>query len=206
MATTRPLSNCLRAGAVLSLLLLSACSTGGKREPEPAAPASTELSEAPCVCPTEVPEAAAKPPANTGPLLIVGQAEYVVIGDNVLTAKARIDTGATTTSLGAHDITPFERDGKRWVRFTIRDRVSGEEHPFEKPLSRMVEIKRHNASPDTRPVVRMPLTLGRVSTTVEVSLNNRDAFDYPVLIGRNFMDGRIVVDVSQEYIALDEES
>ena len=130
----------------------------------------------------------------------------MVIGENVLTAKARIDTGATTTSLGAHDITPFERDGKRWVRFTIRDRVSGEEHPFEKPLSRMVEIKRHNASPDTRPVVRMPLTLGRVSATVEVSLNNRDPFDYPVLIGRNFMDGRIVVDVSQEYIALDEES
>ena len=205
MATTRPLSNCLRAGAVLSLLLLSACSTGGKRESEPAAPTSSAPSEAPCVCPAEAPDTPVQA-ADPGSLLVVGQAEYVVIADNVLTAKARIDTGATTTSLGAHDITPFERDGTRWVRFTIRDRVSGEEHAFEKPLSRMVEIKRHNASPDTRPVVRMPLTLGRVSATVEVSLNNRDAFDYPVLIGRNFMDGRIVVDVSKEYIALDEES
>jgi hypothetical protein len=135
---------------------------------------------------------------------MVGQAEYVVIGDNLIQLKARIDTGATTTSVGAHNITVFERDGKRWVRFTVKDTFSGDNFELEQPMTREVGIKQHSADKDVRAVVKLPLTLGRISATVEVTLNNRDEFEYPILIGRNFLDGRIAVDVSKEYIALDE--
>jgi hypothetical protein len=136
-------------------------------------------------------------------LLVVGAVEYVVIGDNVMQQKARVDTGATTTSLGIQSIEEFERDGEGWVRFSILNRVSNESADFEHRLVRRVKIKRHNATPDERPVVAIPLTIGSVQRTIEVTLNNRDSFEYPVLVGRNFLDGHAVVDVSRKYIALD---
>jgi hypothetical protein len=139
-------------------------------------------------------------------LRIVGAVEYVVIGDNVMQQKARVDTGATTTSVGIKQLEVYERDGESWVKFTIEDRVLEETADFERKLVRRVQIKRHNASPDERPVVTMPLTMGPIQRTVEVTLNNRDSFEYPVLIGRNFLDGHAVVDVSRQYIAMDEES
>ena len=92
------------------------------------------------------------------------------------------------------------------VAFFDLGNVWEETAEFERKLVRRVQIKRHNASPDERPVVTMPLTMGPIQRTVEVTLNNRDSFEYPVLVGRNFLDGHAVVDVGQQYIAMDEQS
>jgi hypothetical protein len=195
----------LRPLLAVAVLLLAACSAAPSKEvtPEPvlAETPEPELAAPPCDCP-EPPTAA--PPATE--LRIVGAVEYVVIGDNVMQQKARVDTGATTTSVGIKQLEVYERDGESWVKFTIEDRVLEETADFERKLVRRVQIKRHNASPDERPVVTMPLTMGPIQRTVEVTLNNRDSFEYPVLIGRNFLDGHAVVDVSRQYIAMDEES
>ena len=197
-------SSTFRPLLAVAIVLLAACSTAPSKEvtPEPVpavVPEAEPVAAAPCDCP-EPPTAA--PPATE--LHIVGAVEYVVIGDNIMQQKARVDTGATTTSVGIKEMEVFERDGESWVKFTIEDRVLEETADFERKLVRRVQIKRHNASPDERPVVTMPLTMGPIQRTIEVTLNNRDSFEYPVLIGRNFLDGHAVVDVSQKYIALDE--
>lgn len=184
-----------------SLLVLVACA--GSPEQTASSEAVTSAAEAPaspCACP------APDPRIPVSDMLVVGEVEYIVIGDNILQQKARVDTGAATTSLGIQSLEAFERDGERWVRFTIQDRVSDESVDFERRLVRMVKIKRHNATPDERPVVTMALTIGPVKRTIEVTLNNRDSFEYPVLVGRNFLDGHVVVDVSSKYIALDREA
>ena len=204
MPTKPPCNSTLRALLAFTLVLLAACSTAPSKEvtPVPAAvPEPAPVTAAPCECP-ELPAVA--PPATE--LHIVGAVEYVVIGDNIMQQKARVDTGATTTSLGIKELEIFERDGESWVKFTIEDRVMEETAEFERKLVRRVQIKRHNASPDERPVVTMPLTMGPIQRTVEVTLNNRDSFEYPVLVGRNFLDGHAVVDVGQQYIAMDEQS
>ena len=139
-------------------------------------------------------------------LLIIGAVEYVTITDKDLRLKARIDTGAQTSSIGVDSVQMFERDGERWVMFTIKDRNTQKIESFKRALKRNVRIKQHEQSPDRRQVVEMTLSLGTITRKVEVTLNNRDDFKYPLLIGRNFLDAEAVVDVSRRYLMLDKEN
>ena len=133
----------------------------------------------------------------------IGQVEYVDIMPAGIRQKGRIDTGAETTSLGVTDIQFFERDGSRWVKFNILHRISAEVTEFTKPIERMVLIKRHGAENIERPVVKMTLAIGSIEHTLEVSLTDRSKFEFPVLIGRNFLDGEVAVNVSHKFLMLD---
>ncbi|MFW5936983.1 MAG: RimK/LysX family protein, partial [Desulfosalsimonas sp.] len=66
--------------------------------------------------------------------LLVGRIEKVRLTPPGRTFHARIDTGATTSSLDARDIETFERDGDDWVRFKIKDPESEDLYEVEKPI------------------------------------------------------------------------
>lgn len=129
-------------------------------------------------------------------LRIIGEVEPVTLIKAGVTMPARIDTGATTSSLDATEIKNFERDGKKWVRFTVRDRRSGEKKQMECRLSRKVKIKRHGEESLERPVVEVKTMMGGVELVREFSLTDRSEFTYQILIGRNFLQGEFVVDVN----------
>ncbi|UPT77836.1 RimK/LysX family protein [Sulfurovum sp. XGS-02] len=129
--------------------------------------------------------------------IIIGALENVRLVPPNEVLKARIDTGAKTTSIDARNITPFERDGKQWVRF---DFVSGKkEHTIERKVVKTVQIKRHGAESMDRYVVKMRVILGDVSQLISVNLSDREEYKYPVLIGRNFLRDFFIVDVSKKY-------
>jgi hypothetical protein len=134
---------------------------------------------------------------------VIGQVEYTTIEPSNWTFESRIDSGATTTSIDARDITPFERDGKSWVRFNLLDRKTKETFQIEKPVERVVKIKRHGTEVQERFAVLLDLTIGQVKERIEVTLTDRSDFTYPVLIGRNFLMDRAIIDVSQKFIAKD---
>ncbi|MGH1370884.1 MAG: ATP-dependent zinc protease family protein [Cellvibrionaceae bacterium] len=136
-------------------------------------------------------------------MTLIGQVEYVDIFPTGLRQKARIDTGAETSSIDARDITEFERDGKPWLQFSVIDRVSEEAIVFKLPIERTVLIKRHGADRTRRYVVSMTIAIGDLRDSVEMTLADREQFDYPVLIGRNFLQGQAIVDVSRKFIALE---
>lgn len=130
--------------------------------------------------------------------LVVGDVENVRFENLDLVLRARIDTGASTSSLDARDIGSFERDGDRWVRFTVLDPESGEPLVLERPRSRRVRILQATADePERRPVVEMRVTLGDNTQTAEFTLSNRSNLEFPVLIGRNILRDLMVVDVSK---------
>ncbi len=129
---------------------------------------------------------------------IIGEVEPVMIKKTGFTMPARIDTGAQTSSLDAVDIIVFERDGKRWVKFTVKDPKSGKTAEIESKLVRIVKIKRHGGQPIERPVVKLRAMLGTQEQKGEFSLTDRSSFKYPILIGRNFLDGKWIVDVSRK--------
>lgn len=131
-------------------------------------------------------------------LTVIGEVEPVTIVAPKLTMPARIDTGATTSSLDAQDIKKFERDGKPWVRFSVKDRKTGKISQLETPLARIVEIKRHGGEPQMRPVAKLKVKLGKTVLSSEFSLTDRSLFEYPILIGRNVLEGLFVVDVSRK--------
>ena len=152
------------------------------------------------VCPKPSPQPVPKPPlraVDTEDLPIIGSVEYVHWLKPDIQFEARIDTGAESSSLDARDIVRFERDGKRWVRFTVFD---GEEQvTLERRVKRRVLIKQQEGLMDRRYVVRLRLQMGAINELVDVTLTDRSQMDYPLLIGRNFLTDTAIVDVSRRH-------
>ena len=154
------------------------------------------------------PKPVSKPPVKPKPpkymsekkLLVIGSVERVVVDPPGIKLEARIDTGAETTSLHADPIIRFERDGKRWVRFTIQENAQSEPVVLERRVTRRVRIKRHDADSQRRYVVKLWLQLGEIREKVDVTLTDRSDFEYPLLIGRNWLTDTAVVDVSRRHI------
>ncbi len=147
---------------------------------------------------TQVSQPEPQPAKQLQGMQIIGEVEPVTILAAGLTLPARIDTGATTSSLDARDIKRFERDGQKWVRFMLLDRRSGKKVKVEGRLTRIVEITRHGAPDQKRPVVKLKARLGKVELLREFSLTDRSKFTYPVLIGRNILQGKLLVDVTRK--------
>lgn len=135
--------------------------------------------------------------------LVLGQEEDARIEPPHLVLRARIDTGANTSSIDARDIEEFERDGEKWVRFTLIDRKTNTKHPIETKIARYAKIVQ-SSLPDTqfnRIVVKLKLTLGDFSDLSEFTLTDREHMDFPLLIGRNVLKDIAIVDVSAKELA-----
>jgi len=127
----------------------------------------------------------------------IGWLEEVSI-NNEIKLKAKIDTGATTSSLNAKIIKKFQRDKQWWVQFRIANK-DGEEIFLEKRIKRTVKIKRKLAVPLRRSVIMLGVCLGNVYRELEVNLANREKFDYRMLIGRNYLEDYFLVDSSRTF-------
>jgi hypothetical protein len=142
------------------------------------------------------------PMANTAGKLhlpIIGAVEWAKIEPAGLWVESRVDTGADTTSIHAEDIQLIEKDGKRYVSFVLIDAVTGSSHAQELRLRRRVLIKQSGGPDQRRYVVRMWVTVGESRSRIDVNLTDRSAFEYPLLIGRNFLTDTMIVDVSRHH-------
>ncbi|NIC03964.1 ATP-dependent zinc protease [Billgrantia bachuensis] len=136
---------------------------------------------------------------------MVGRSEWIGLPEVGTYLRARVDSGANTSSLSATDITRFERDGEDWVRFklglneddVVVDNVRDEW--IERPIERRVRIMQAAGS-ESRPVVSLLMTLGPIRETVEFTLNDRTHLDYPVLLGRRFLMDIALIDVAEDYL------
>lgn len=136
-----------------------------------------------------------------GELQVLGEAEWVGLPEHELIWEARIDSGATTTSIHALGISEFERDGEDWVRFSLRNDGTDETVEVEREVVRYASIvKRGGDGHHRRPVVMMDLHIGGAQRRIEVNLTDRSGFDYPVLIGRNYLSGTALIDVSRKHV------
>ena len=110
--------------------------------------------------------------------------------------KARVDSGAATSSLHAFNIVPFQRDGELWISFEV--------HPFqndrsvvvrqEAPVLEQRSVRNTSGISENRYVIREELVLGEQRWPIELTLTNRDAMGYRMLLGREAMVGRVLVD------------
>lgn len=123
-----------------------------------------------------------------------GWIEPVLILNDQIELKAKLDSGAKTSSLDATNIEYFEWNGKTWIRFTITDPVLDVPFTLERPRVRDVLIKRHNTETQRRPVVLMEICIGNYVREVEVNLIDRSRFLYRLLLGRSALEGIAVID------------
>lgn len=128
---------------------------------------------------------------------IIGYVEsFRIMPDNIL-VEARMDSGATTSSVNATDPTAFERDGRRWVRFGVENEADGETVELERPIVRTVLIRQHTGEPDERYVVELEIYLGDDHLKGEFTLANRSNFTYKALLGRNLLRHGYLIDSNE---------
>ncbi len=141
-------------------------------------------------------------PSPIGDKFILGAVENVFVDEVKTSFETRIDTGAESSSLDAHNIILFERDGKQWVRFDVF--TEGKDKPaqtFESKIERFVRIKQDaNDDSDRRPVIHAHLQIGKYKAETDLNLTDRSHLDYQLLLGRKFMQDIAVVDVAQSFI------
>ncbi|MDQ1325061.1 MAG: hypothetical protein QG564_185 [Campylobacterota bacterium] len=121
---------------------------------------------------------------------VIGAVEKVRVIPGNFVMKARIDTGASITSIGIDNVEIVNEDGEDWAIVTLDDVT------VKHKVVKYIYVKRHGAKSHKRPVIKLRLTLGEKSKNVNVSLADRGNFQYQLLIGRNFLNDRFVVDVS----------
>lgn len=130
----------------------------------------------------------------------IGEKEWAYVEPGGVVLEARIDTGAETSSIHAEDIQLIEKDGKRWVRFSLTDPKTNAKIPLERRLHRRIRVKQKNEeTQDRRYVVRMWVTMGDSRTWLDLSLSDREDFEFPLLIGRNMLMDDFVVDISKHH-------
>lgn len=132
--------------------------------------------------------------------VIVGEVENFYLAGPGLIYKARIDSGAETSSIDARNITRFERDGSNWVRFDVPVPGADKFVTLEKEISRRVRVIQASADEaERRVVVELQFFIGDHRQVAEFTLADRTNLTYEVLIGRNILRDVMLVDVGKEY-------
>ena len=135
--------------------------------------------------------------------VIFGSEEWFSFPDlGIPTIKARVDSGAKTSALHAINISPFKKDDANWVRFDI--------NPIQKNLKTVIHceaplvdkriVKSSSGFREQRYVIQTTLDIGNDSWPIEMTLTNRDSMGFRMLLGREAMSGRVLVDPEQIYL------
>lgn len=162
--------------------------------PRPSPSSSAGLK--PVACP-EIPQGDDPAPDKT----LLGTLEWIWLEPPGRAYRARVDSGANTSSISAVNVREFERDGKDWVRFTFDHDGEESEAMIERPVERVVLIRQVSAAePERRPVVLLTVRLGDLVQKTEFTLTDRTEMTFPVLLGRDFLRDLYLIDVAKSYL------
>lgn len=140
------------------------------------------------------------PPRHLEDMTLLGYVEWLCLKPENVLMKARVDSGATTSSIHAENLTHFERDGDSWVRFTIAHDNSKAKVTMERKVVRFVRIVQHDADSQRRPVVELEVRVADLHYRGEFTLADRSNFAFPALIGRNFLADVTLIDSGRRFI------
>jgi hypothetical protein len=131
---------------------------------------------------------------------IIGWREWIALPELGIEAiKVKTDTGARTSALHAYDV---EIEGDR-VRFKV--------NPMQRDTKRVVscsallidkrEVRSSTGRVTRRPVIQTRLSLMGKSWPIELTLVPRDRMGFRMLLGRQAIRGRYIVDPGRSYLS-----
>ncbi len=116
--------------------------------------------------------------------------------------KAKIDTGAKTSAIHAYAIKAYHSKNKKFVKFSV--------HPFQKRTDISINChaevldERHimssNGHIENRYVITTPIRLGNQEWPIELTLSDRDPLRFRMLLGREALKGRVVIDPNRKLL------
>lgn len=113
----------------------------------------------------------------------------------------RVDTGAKTSSLHVDNIEEFQKDDELWIAFDMHPDVYDIEEVVRKE-AKVVDIKRVKSSTATRQrryVIITKIKMANKTWKIRLTLTNRSSMTYMMLLGREAMKGRFIVDPECQY-------
>lgn len=133
---------------------------------------------------------------------IIGFREWISLPElHLIALKAKIDTGAKTSSLHAFEIKLVKRGGKTFVKFKV--------HPIQKNLELVVTcaaplvdrrvVTDSGGHKELRYVINTIIHIGSVKKVIELTLTNRGTMKYRMLLGREALK-QFYIDPSQSYL------
>jgi len=134
---------------------------------------------------------------------IIGSEEWLALKDlNIPAIKARVDSGAKTSSIQAKNIKRIMRKGEAWVTFDV--------NPIQDNLSLYVSceakvvdtriVKSSSGESQKRFVIKTKLKLDAQTFEIELTLADRSGMEYRMLLGREALKNRFLVDASKSFI------
>ncbi len=132
----------------------------------------------------------------------IGWREWVSLPDlSVPWVKAKIDTGARSSSLHAFDLEHFERGEAPWVRFVVHpwQRSSADPIVVEAPLADARSVRSSSGKRQHRPVIRTRIDFGGAPRLADITLTRRDEMGFRMLVGREAIRGDYLVDAGRSY-------
>lgn len=134
---------------------------------------------------------------------IIGSEEWCSFDEYGIPAiKARVDSGAKTSSIQANNIKLIHKNGEEWVRFEvnpIQDNRSISIVCKAKVHQRRL-VKSSTGISEERFVIKTHVTLGEETFEIELTLANRDGMEFRMLLGRQALINRYIVNPSEEYL------
>jgi len=128
---------------------------------------------------------------------VLGWREWVSLPSlGIVSIKAKLDTGAKTSALHAWDISLRKVDGRQWIRFRVHPMQRDKETSTvcEAPLSDRRWVTNSSGGSERRYIIITELQIGASRWPIELSLTNREAMEFPMIIGREAMRNRVLVD------------
>ncbi|MFT5760066.1 MAG: hypothetical protein ACI9LM_004850 [Alteromonadaceae bacterium] len=135
---------------------------------------------------------------------IIGRLESIKLPDlNIGDLQVRVDTGAKTSSLHVDNLVKVIIAGKPWVNFALHPDI----HNVDKivncsaPISDIRKIKSSNGTTEERYVIKTMVVLGNKTWSIELTLTNRADMNYLMLLGREALGQRFLVDPSKVFLS-----
>ena len=137
------------------------------------------------------------------PLPVIGWREQLALPElGIPEVKAKIDTGARSSALHVFDLEAFQEDGRMRVRFKV--------HPDQRDTDQTVlaqaelidqrEVRNSGGYTQLRPVIQTLIELGEFAFPIELTLTNRDKMGFRMLLGRQAVRRRFLVDAGQSFL------
>lgn len=136
-------------------------------------------------------------------LRAIGWREWLTLPDlGIVAVKAKIDTGARTSAIHAFDLKTFYLDGKHMVRFKV--------HPYQRDSHTTVEseaeildereVRNSGGHAELRLTIVTLVVVGENQWPIELTLTNRDVMGFRMLLGRQAVRDRFLVDPGKSYL------
>ena len=135
--------------------------------------------------------------------IIIGSEEWCDLPElGIPAVKARVDSGAKTSSIHAFNLEVVQEDGNSYVYFDIHP-IQRNRNIAKRAKALLIDkrfVKSSSGINEERYVISTPVTLNDETWNIEITLTNRDSMGYRMLLGREAMQGKFLVDPEGSFL------